>query len=145
MNINREELRQQIYKWIEIAEEDLLIAKHAFELKSNVPYRIIGFHAQQSAEKYLKALLVSRLIDFPYTHSIEFLLKLCPAEYNLQKRLADTHVLTDYAVAKRYPSEFQKLSREEAIESIALAEKVKSVVLELLLKDGFNLKDLMGK
>jgi len=59
MNDERKELEQQVFKWIEIAEEDLTMAKHAFTIESNIPYRLIGYHAQQCAEKYLKALLVS--------------------------------------------------------------------------------------
>jgi HEPN domain-containing protein len=53
------------------------MADVAIKLKSNVPCRIIAFHAQQCAEKYLKAYLVSQKVDFPYTHSIATLLKLC--------------------------------------------------------------------
>ena len=36
----------------------------------------IAFHCQQAAEKYLKAFLVSRRIEFPKTHSIGRLLDL---------------------------------------------------------------------
>ena len=55
MSDERKELEEQVFRWIEIAEEDLLLANHAFTLKSNVPYRLIAYHAQQCAEKYLKA------------------------------------------------------------------------------------------
>ena len=42
MNDERKELEQQVFKWIEIAEEDLTMAKHAFTIESNIPYRLIG-------------------------------------------------------------------------------------------------------
>jgi hypothetical protein len=40
------------------ADEDLRLARHAFKLKSATPYKLIAYHAQQCAEKCLKAYLV---------------------------------------------------------------------------------------
>lgn len=77
------ELKEQVLKWVELAEEDFRLAKFAFKMKSNIPYRLICYHTQQTAEKYIKGFLVNELIDFPYTHSIEALLKLTPKETNL--------------------------------------------------------------
>ena len=37
---------------------------------------IVGFHCQQAAEKYIKAVLVSRKIEFRKTHDLEELLQL---------------------------------------------------------------------
>ena len=57
------------------------------------------FHAQQAAEKYLKAFLCFNGIDFPKTHDIEELLGLCATR---DKRFSDlveeTVFLTDFAV-----------------------------------------------
>lgn len=138
MKNERKEIERQVFMWIEIAEEDLLLAKHAFSLNSNIPYRLIGFHAQQCAEKYLKAFLVSKLIDFPYTHSIDELVKLCPSELNLMTKLISVFKLTNYAITRRYPGEYKKLKKEDALESVKLAELVKQVITELLEKDGFH-------
>lgn len=44
-----------------------------------VPDSIVGFHAQQAAEKLLKAVLTSRGLAYPRTHSIRALLD--PAAY----------------------------------------------------------------
>jgi len=52
-------------------------ARHALTLTSGCPHRLIAYHAQQCAEKYLKAYLVSAGVDFPYTHNISRLLELC--------------------------------------------------------------------
>lgn len=125
MNDERKELEEQVFKWVEIAEEDLILANHAFTLSSNIPYRLICYHAQQCAEKYLKALLVSRLIDFPYTHVIDDIVKLCPAELDLMNTLASTFKLTNYAVAKRYPGEYKKVTKANAVEAVKLAELTK--------------------
>lgn len=66
-----------VRQWISYAEDDFRLARHALSLSSDVPYRLIAYHAQQCAEKYLKAYLVSHNTDFPYTHNIKALLKLC--------------------------------------------------------------------
>ena len=101
MNDERNELEEQVFKWIEIAKEDLILARHTFTLKSNIPYRLIAYHAQQCAEKYLKAFLVSRLIDFPYTHNLEMLVNLCESAANIKEQLKDVFILSQYAAAKK--------------------------------------------
>lgn len=57
------------FNWVEYAEEDLVMAKSA--LRRNKPLTTSScFHSQQSAEKYLKAMLVSQDIEFPKTHDL---------------------------------------------------------------------------
>ena len=71
------EILKKVMQWLILADEDLNLASHAFGLGAKSPYRLIAYHAQQCAEKYLKAFLVYHNVDFPYTHSIRVLLKLC--------------------------------------------------------------------
>ncbi len=66
----------KVKKWINYAEEDLRLAKHSLTMESGCPFRLTAYHAQQCAEKYLKAFLVFHQIDFPYTHSITRLLEI---------------------------------------------------------------------
>ena len=133
------ELEKQVLRWIKIADEDLILAKHAFTIQTNIPYRLIGYHAQQCAEKYLKAFLVSRLIDFPYTHNIEMLLNLCNKEINLGDELDRAIILSRYAIAKRYPGDYQEIKKEEAEDAVQLAELTRQKVRVQLETDGFNL------
>lgn len=114
------------------------MAKHAFTLQQNIPYRLICYHAQQCAEKYIKAFLVSKFIDFPYTHSINALIKLVPQEFNLITKLESVFTLTNYAVARRYPGEYQNIDKEHAQNAVYLAELVKRIIYELLEKEDFN-------
>lgn len=62
--------------WVEKAEEDFALAQSASRRKKPL---ITGmcFHAQQCAEKYIKALLVSKEADFPKTHDLLMLNNLC--------------------------------------------------------------------
>jgi HEPN domain-containing protein len=48
-------VKEQVKEWLRHADDDLRLAHHAFKLRSAVPYKLIAYHAQQSAEKYLKA------------------------------------------------------------------------------------------
>ena len=64
--------------WIKKAESDLKTAEHILTLEEDCPFDTVCFHAQQCAEKYLKALLVYRSIDFPKTHDIRLLMQRVP-------------------------------------------------------------------
>ena len=90
------------------------------------------FHAQQAAEKYLKAFLSFNDIIFPKTHSIEELLNLCAAINKPFTDVMDEAVfLTEYAVELRYDIEFwpEKREVESAFEA---ANKIKKLVLSSL-------------
>jgi len=57
----------------EKGEED----RYIFERIANdpqAPESGIGFHAQQAVEKFMKAVLASRAIEFPRTHNLALLL-----------------------------------------------------------------------
>ena len=66
----------ELRSWIAYAEEDYKAAKTLLGLKKP----LLGaacFHAQQCAEKYLKALLILRNFEFPKTHDLPTLNTLC--------------------------------------------------------------------
>jgi HEPN domain-containing protein len=139
MNDKNNLLSQQVNEWIEIAEDDLKFAKHGFSISSGVPYRIIAFHSQQCAEKYLKAFLVYHKVDFPYTHNITTLIDLCSEIDETLEELRAAEILTSYATANRYPSEYRKLRKSDAQNSVKLAEKVKSAIRKRLTDIGVKL------
>ncbi len=115
---------EKVTKWIIYAEEDLQLARHSLSLESNCPFRLTAYHAQQCAEKYLKAFLVYHQIDFPYTHSIIRLLEICTAVKSFED-IKDVENLSPYAITARYPGEDEDVTKEEAVEGIRLAEIVK--------------------
>ena len=71
-----EQVKREPYeKWMRRADEDLAVAEQL--LSDGVPYfGSIGFHAQQAAEKVLKAFPVWHQIEFPKTHDLSQLLQL---------------------------------------------------------------------
>ena len=62
-------------QWVEKAEHDLINAEYTLTLEKNCPLDTVCFHAQQCAEKYLKAFLVQKSISFPKTHDLRVLMK----------------------------------------------------------------------
>lgn len=97
--------------WVEKAEQDWLTASAL--LKRKKPFTsIICFHLQQSAEKYLKAILVLKGWSFPKTHDLNALSKMCEENGVLIGiDEDDLDILSAYAIVTRYPgAEPQKLS-----------------------------------
>jgi HEPN domain-containing protein len=90
-------------EWAEKAEGDYRVAASQWGVEEPV-YDAICFHAQQCAEKYLKAWLVEQGIDFPKTHDLEILAKLCiPSLPELTALMDGLRFLTSFAVEIRYP------------------------------------------
>lgn len=91
------------------------------------------FHAQQAAEKYLKATLTWHQIEFPKTHSIRQVLDLLSqADAETAAGLADASVLSPYAVDIRYPGDQPEPDLQEAHRATDLARKVRDAVLSML-------------
>ncbi|MCK5241929.1 HEPN domain-containing protein [bacterium] len=137
MSIDKLELYKKVRQWQEYADENLLLAQHALTLSSSCPYRLIAYHAQQCAEKYLKAYLVYHLTDFPHTHDIQNLLELCSENAEWPISLDTAKILTAYAVTTRYPG-IAEITKDEAINAIDIASQVKQTVQHALAEDGFQ-------
>jgi HEPN domain-containing protein len=133
-----QKIHNVVKQWLEHAEEDLRLAKHAFRLSSSCPYKLIAFHAQQCAEKYLKAFLALKKVDFPYTHNISLLLELSSEHATWVKDLREAEILTDYAVTTRYPGA-EKVTKKDAELAVKTAVKVRNVVRKALKQEGLNL------
>lgn len=116
--------------WIRKAESD--IENLTTMMESGKSLDTACFHAQQAAEKYLKAFLCFNGITFPKTHDIEELLDLCAT---IDKRFLDlveeTVFLTDYAVELRYDFEFWP-EKEDVEVAFEATNKIKRLVLSIL-------------
>ncbi len=108
--------------WLRHARSDLALAK-----TRSVPEVLLEslcFHAQQAAEKALKAVLVARAIPFPRTHNLGALLDLLANALQPPAEIQAADILTDYAVSSRYPGEVEPITEEEYQEALRLAERV---------------------
>ena len=133
------EILRRVIEWLEYGDEDLRLARHGLTLTSGAPYRLIAYHAQQCAEKYLKAFLVYHRIDFPYTHNIGRLLELCAEKGEWAKDLPEADELTPFAITARYPSQDEAVTREESLRAIEIASKIREIIRKALEREGVNL------
>ena len=106
--------------WLRHAWSDLDLARVG--QNSRILLEDLCFHAQQAAEKALKAVLVFRSVPFPKTHNIRTLMDLLPEDVNLQEEAKEAAILTDYAVLTRYPGDLEPVTEEEYLEAIRIAE-----------------------
>ena len=121
-----------VQQWLNRAHKDLVagevLLKGGFE-----DYENVGFHAQQAAEKFIKAFLVRHQIEFPKTHNIALLRQLVAnVDPELANSLAESDALTPYGVEFRYPGDLPSLSRDEGERAVRLAEETRDLILASL-------------
>ena len=108
--------------WLRYASSDLELAR--IEKPDGVLLENLCFHAQQAAEKTLKAVLVFLEIHYPTTHNIRTLIDFLPDGIDIPQVVEDAAALTDYAVESRYPGNIEPVEEEEYRNSIHIAEAV---------------------
>ena len=117
-------------EWIAKAEADYATAQRELGVTDRPNYDVC-FHAQQCAEKYLKAFLQESNIVFPRTHDLADLLVLALSiEPSWTSMQADLNTLSAFAVEYRYPGESSDL--EEAKEAVEKCESVRDIVRRAL-------------
>jgi len=109
--------------WLRHARSDLAMAE-AGQAEKDVLPESLCFHAQQAAEKALKAVLISANVEFPRTHNIKSLTELLPDTVPRAAILDDAATLTEYAVATRYPAETEPVTEDEFREALQSARGV---------------------
>ncbi|MFN8423259.1 MAG: HEPN domain-containing protein [Anaerolineae bacterium] len=104
-------------EWIEKAEGDFATAQRERRARTRPNYDAACFHAQQCAEKYLKALLAQHGAAFPKTHHLIDLLDLCLRHDPMLEPWRPTLLLLGpYGVRYRYPGE--SAERADALAAI---------------------------
>ena len=78
---------------------------------------VLGFHCQQAVEKALKSVLARRDVEFPYTHDLDGLLRLCQEnEIEVPQDLAGVGRLSVFGVQLRYGASAKtSLDRDKAL------------------------------
>lgn len=134
-----EQIRAEFARqWLERAEADWRLCHRLIE--DPEPYlEAVAFHCQQAAEKYLKACLTCRQVEFPKTHDIAHLLELLGScDHVLASKLDGAAALTPYAVEYRYPGDYPLLTPIDATNAIALTDLVRNE-LRTYLRDKLDL------
>lgn len=114
-------------EWIDKAEGDWAIARRELRVRKDPSYDGVCFHAQQCAEKYLKARLQEANIPFSKTHDLVKLLKaVLPVEPSWTILETDLIPLTDFAIEYRYPG--ITATKSEAKAAVAYCRKVRRAI-----------------
>ena len=123
-------------RWLRYAEEDLITAE-TFLGHPHVPPRQCCWHAQQSAEKALKAALIFLQIDFHRTHNLNDLRDMVPESWQLKTAYPNLTNLTRWAVEARYPETMQEATKTDASEAVEQARSIWTSVSNSLKDHGF--------
>lgn len=91
--------------WWRKGESDLINARLC--MKAGRALDTACFHAQQASEKFLKAYLALKQVDFPFLHNLAALVELCKGENASFAKIREPAAsLTPYAVEARYDDDF---------------------------------------
>ena len=117
--------------WLAKAANDYLAIQNNINA-ADVPWDVVCFHAQQCAEKILKAYLVLDGRSPQRTHDLNAVLMQCA---DITPGLADMEDdclnLTTLAIGPRYSDPFYDPQEEEAREAIAALERIRARLLPL--------------
>jgi HEPN domain-containing protein len=118
-------------EWVTKAEGDFATGRRELSATDNPNYDAVCFHAQQSAEKYLKPFLQEANVPFPKTDDLADLLDLAVSvEPTWTSMRADLNTLSAFAVEYRYPGDSADL--DEAKEAFQKCEAVRKIIRQAL-------------
>lgn len=103
------------------ATEDA-VALREFAANAEIADTVLGFHAQQAIEKWLKAVLARHTVNFEYTHDLRHLIALIEdARIDFPFDTPTVVRLTEYAVPLRYDEllDAVPLDREVAVKLVS--------------------------
>jgi len=124
-------MKPETLEWTAKADADLDTAKREAAVAESPNYDAVCFHAQQCAEKYLKAVLVEDVLRVPRIHDLEPLLNLLASRHpELQQVIHLARILSAMAVEVRYPGMIA--DEDDAEESVRAAVKIREVVRVIL-------------
>lgn len=109
--------------WLARAKGDLALARAP--LPAGGFYEDLCFHAQQAAEKAIKAVHIHHGWTFRYVHDMEELITGLRQEgLEVPKKVEEVVALTTFAFEARYPGPGEPVSEEEYQDALAIAEAV---------------------
>jgi len=113
--------RNLVEQWLIYAKSDLELAR--VDLPDSVLLETLCYHAQQAAEKSLKAILVYYSVSVPRTHNIGTLIDLLEEYIDVPESIRDVAILTEYAVSSRYPTFSEPVDRNDYELALQLADR----------------------
>ncbi|MCY3655723.1 MAG: HEPN domain-containing protein [Chloroflexi bacterium] len=123
-------------RWLRYAQEDLRAADLA--RRGELVPRLACFHAQQAAEKAMKAALVLDGVGFPFSHDLRVIRNLLPDDWPAEVRSADLAQLTVWGAESRYPWSWNEPNAENAAEAATEARMVYDAIAGEFARRGMN-------
>lgn len=124
-------MNPRVAEWISKAEGDFLTAGRELRARKSPNYDAVCFHAQQCAEKYLKAVLQENERNIPKIHNLIDLMLLCEEiDGSFEMLRADLVVVERFSVRIRYPG--QNADKGDAQFAYAAAEIARKFIRQKL-------------
>ena len=119
--------------WVNFAQRDYDVAVHLSKTFHPMPVENICYGCQQAIEKALKAVLIYHTGDYPKTHDIGMLHKLCK-EYTTKIDLTSStaRTLTRFATKSRYPDDVHDFTETDTALGLKYAGQILEQVREVL-------------
>ncbi|MBA2712228.1 MAG: HEPN domain-containing protein [Rubrobacteraceae bacterium] len=133
------EVLKVLRRWLQYAEDDLRAAQILME-QGGVP-RTACIHAQQAAEKSLKATFVFLQVDFPFTHDLDRLRELLPQGWDVREDFPDLRQLSIWAIEPRYPGDVIEATSEDAVSAVDQAREIFETTVNELQRRGYQPDD----
>lgn len=124
-------MRDATRRWVDKAESDWRIARREVRVTAGPSWDGVCFHAQQCAEKYLKALLQEAGSEPLRTHNLTTLYQAARVTTPVLDAVRPVlYALSVYAVDVRYPGD--DVTEEEAVRALEDCSRLREVIRRVL-------------
>ncbi len=126
---------ESVRRWMTKARTDLALASIVLQRGPDMDPWAACFHAQQTVEKAMKAILISRGLEPPFTHNLVALAAVLPGDIELGASLSELAELSAAARGTRYvtdPTGDEDPTWEEAEAAVAVAERTNAAIRVIL-------------
>lgn len=139
--VSEDDRLKQTRLWIRQARTDLGLADMVLA-SAQVDPDPACYHAQQAAEKALKAVLVFLQVQYPFTHDLDAIRGHIPPGWGVRGEFRNLKKLSDWSFKARYPGGWAPPTRTDAVEATRLARAIYEAVLSDLEGHGFDAEAL---
>jgi HEPN domain-containing protein/predicted nucleotidyltransferase len=122
--------------WSDLAVADMVLANGEMDPDPAC------YHAQQAAEKALKAVLVFLQVQYAFTHDLDAIREDIPSGWDVRREFRNLKKLSEWAFKARYPGPWKPPTAVEAQAATRLARAIYEAVLSDLEAHGFDAQTL---
>ena len=115
---------QIVKNWVDKADNDLAFAKASLQDGLEF-YPQICFYLHQSIEKYLKAYIIARGLNFKRIHDLMELVEICAEDDQEFNKFNETvKLLNPFYIGTRYPDFIITINKSDAEKALWVAEEI---------------------